>query len=35
MKPLLTDYTLAELEDLFGQLGEPAFRARQVYGFLQ
>ena len=35
MNPLLTDYTLAELEDLFGQLGEPAFRARQVYGFLQ
>ncbi len=35
MKPLLTDMSLPELQQAISTLGEPAFRAKQVYGFLQ
>lgn len=35
MKPLLTDLSLRELEALVKELGAPAFRAKQIYGFLQ
>lgn len=35
MKPLLTDLSLFELSELVRELGEPGFRAKQVYGFLQ
>ncbi len=34
MKKNLKDYTLSELSELFGELGEPQFRAKQVFKWL-
>lgn len=33
-KRILLDYTLAEMQDYFKSIGQPAFRAKQVFGWL-